>query len=335
MSNTINLSDILKLNGTQHIIIGSSGSGKTFFTQQLLHTIASPEKLIIFGKDEKEWDQFIKESSKTIEFKFEEPFSTDYIFSLENVIVLFNDYPQEKKFEQKFYKFVNYHIRHFKICLILITRSIFKSNLFTKILSAPSLFLTSCSSNLFLAQKYDKMFQTNVTKYLRENILNINEAYRPIIYITPKFIINSFQELLNPTTNQEKVRMFKQDKTFYLLNTTDYKFETNENECSSKLDELLNDFQEMYPTKFKKIKKFVIQLYTYLEKNELIDLVTMDIKIKKTPSVNFYDFVIASQDFSKKSTSPKVKTILQYLKEDKFKIPKFTVQNHQFKSLLT
>ena len=335
MSKSLRLSDIFQLTGKQHIVIGSSGSGKTFFTMQILEKISFPETIIIFGKDEKEWEDYIKNENKKIKFVSDDPFSTDYIFTLENVIVIFDDYAQEKKNENKFYRFVNYHIRHHNICFFLITHSIYKSNLFTKILSAPSLFLTSCSANLFLVQKYDKMYNTNLTNILRENILNLSESYRPIIYITPKFIINSFEELINPTTNQERVRMFKQDHTYYLLSTENYKFEASTDECSTKLDEILNDFQDMYPTKYKKIKKLIIQLYTFLEKNNLIDTVTLDINIKNKAQINFFDFIIASQDFSKKTTAPKVKAILQYLKDKNFKVPRFTVQNHQFKSLLT
>ena len=334
MSNTIKLSDILTLNGTQHIIIGSSGSGKTFFTKQLLNEISSPNKIIIFGKDEKEWQNYIANESRQVRFISDDPFVSDFIFTLENVIVIFDDYAQEKKYESKFYKFVNYHIRHHSICFFLITHSIFKSNLFTKILSAPSLFLTSCSSNIFLVQKYDRMYNATVSNILKENILNLTDSYRPIIYISPKFVINSFEEIVNPTTNQEKVRMFKQDKTYYLLSTKDYKFETSQDQCNSKVDEILNDFQDMYPTKFKKIKKLIIQLYSFLEQRNLIDTTTLDITIKNKPRINFYDFIISSQDFSKKHTSSKVKSILLYLKEKNFKIPRFTVQNHQFKTLL-
>ena len=335
-SKTLNLSDIITLTGKQHLIIGNSGSGKTYFMMELLKKISEPTKIIVFGKDEQEWIKYQTQLDSKIKFLSEDPFSSEYIFSLENIIVIFDDYAQEKKYEPQFYKFLNYHIRHKNICFFLITHSLFKSNLYSKILSAPSIFLTTCSSNILLAQKYDKMYNANVTKTLKENILNTDQDYRPIIYICPKFIINSFEELLNPTTNQEKVRMFKQDKTYYLLSTEDYKFESKDSDdCNNKLDEILSDFKDMYPIKFKKIKKFIVQLYNFLSERNLLDPSTLDIQIKNKPSINFYDLIISSQDFSKKTTTTKIKTILQYLKDNKFKIPRFTVQNHQFKNFLS
>ena len=336
MTSTLKLSDILLLKGKQHIIIGSSGSGKTYFTKSLLELIKSPKTIIIFGKDEKEWVQYMTQSEKKIKFIHEDPFASDYIFSLQDVIIVFDDYSQEKKSEQQFYKFVNYHIRHNDICFFLITHSIFKSNLYSKIVSAPSLFLTSCSANTFLVQKYDKMYRTNITKILRENIVDVNDTYRPIIYITPKYIINSFEQLVNPSTHQEKVIMFKQDKTYYLLSTDNFEFETKTDECTNtKLDEILIDFEDMYPTKFKKIKKFITNLYTFLDEKNLVNNTTLDINIKKVPSINFYDFIISSQDFSKKPTNKKIKPVLQYLKDNNFKTPRFTIQNPQFRTFLS
>ena len=333
MAEKIKLSELITLKGTQHIIIGNSGSGKTFFTMEFIKQIKKPETLFVFGTDENEWQS--AELKSRVQFIHNSPFENNFLSTLSDCIIVFDDYRQDKAEEDKFYKFANYQVRHKNICFILITHSIFKSNLYSKILSSPSIFLTTCSSNLFLVQKYDKMFGTNVTAILKQNIKDQSPSYRPILYITPHSIINSVEELIKPTANSKKVKMFKHDKTFYLLDTTKYKFEeetTKDKSTKNKLHEILADFEDMYPVKYKKLKKFITLLFEFL--TEKGNLNHTDIEVGKT-RISFYDFIISSQDFSKKNIDSRTKNVLVYLKKNEFKVPRFTVQNQHYKTYIT
>lgn len=331
MANKINLSELIILQGGQHIIIGNSGSGKTFFALELIKQLKYSDPLYVFGNDQKEWD------IPNIRFLTTAPFRDNFLFTLSDCIVIFDDYRQEKSDDELFYRFVNYHVRHNNICFILITHSIFKSNLYSKILSSQSIFLTSSSSNLFFAQKYDKMFDTNVTNILKQNIQESSETHRPVLYITPHFLINSVEELINPTGHEKKVKMFKHDKTYYLLDVTKYKFEEKSDKKSSgdsQLQEILAEFEEMYPVRFKKLKKLIRSLYEFLVKHNGLNAST-EIEVGKT-KMSFYDFVISSQDFSKKGgIDTKVKAVLSYLRKNGFKVPRFTVQNQLYRSYIT
>lgn len=332
-SNTIKYTDLFKIKGAQHIIVGSSGSGKTYFTTNLINLIQSPKKIYIVCTDEDEWKSSLDDNFEAT-YITSDPFSTNMLFTLKDAIVVFEDYAQEKKTESLFNKFVNFYVRHNNLCLFLITHSIFKSNLYSKILSCPSIFLTTCSSNLFFSQKYDKMFNTVITKLLKENLKKVSCTQKPVIYVTPTFYINSIEQIIKPGGHETEVKMFKNDKTFFLLDVDQYKFEEPPPLAATKLDEILNDFEEMYPKKFKKIKKFVTSLYNFCKKFKIVEESTMDIVIDKT-RLNFYDFVISSQDFSKKSIDPKIKNILQYLRKNNFKVPKFTLHNNSYKTYLT
>ena len=142
MTEKTSLSTLVKVNANSNIVIGNSGSGKTYFTKSLLQTLNDSHPIFIFGNDENEWQEFINnESSKSISFFHDDPFESDYLFTLKECIIIFDDYIQNKNTENKLYKFMNYHVRHFNICFILITHSIFKSNLYSKILSAPFIFI--------------------------------------------------------------------------------------------------------------------------------------------------------------------------------------------------
>lgn len=333
MGNQLKLSEIIKLKGAQHIILGNSGSGKTYFVMQLLEQLKELDNIYIFGNDENEWTKV----KLKINFIHNSPFENKFLLTLKDCIVVFDDYRQDKNEEESFYKFANYYVRHNNICFILITHSVFKSNLYSKIVSSPSIFLTSSPSNLFLAQKYDKMFNTDVSSLLKKNIKDQTSSYRPVLYITPNYVINSVEELIKPTTHEKKVRMFKHDKSYYLLDTAKFKFEDpslKNEENKSGINEILSDFEEMYPVRFKKLKKFIISLYDFLKESNLLNIDKTEIQIGKT-KISFYDFVISSQDFSKKTVDPKLKTVLTHLKRNGFKVPKFTVQNPIYRTYIT
>ena len=97
MTEKIELSTILKMNGTSNIIIGNSGSGKTYFTKCLLQKFNDNHPIFIFGKDEKEWQEFINtENRKKISFFHNDPFESEYIFTLKDCVIIFDDYIQDK-----------------------------------------------------------------------------------------------------------------------------------------------------------------------------------------------------------------------------------------------
>ena len=328
------MSELLNINNKSSIIIGSSGSGKTHFTKSIIQKIDLSRPVHIFGNDENEWVDFIQ-NNEMISFHTKDPFESNYIFTLNNCVIIFDDYLQSKKTDNQFYKFVNYHVRHFNICFLLITHSIFKSNLYSRILSTPSIFLTTCSSNIFLAQKFDKLFNTKLTEILKKNILEYTNTYRPIIYATSHFLVNNIQELILPTVYQNKVIMFRNEKSYYLLDVNKYQFEEkNETSTHTKLDEVLHEFEEMYPKRFKKLKKFILQMFEFSSKKKILDIDSMEITITK-PSHSFYDFIISSQDFSKTKLDPKTKAILLYLKKNNFKVPRFTLNNKHFRNYIS
>ena len=202
-------------------------------------------------------------------------------------------------------------------------------------MSTPSIFLTTCTSNIFLTQKFDKLFNTKLTDILKENIVEYTNTYRPVIYATSHFLVNNIQELILPTVYQNKVMMFRNEKTFYLLDVNKYKFEEKtEKTSTTKLDEILQEFEEMYPKRFIKLKKFIVQLFEFLNKKKILNMDSMEIEINKIGH-SFYDFIISSQDFSKKTIDSKTKTILLFLKKNNFKVPRFTLNNKQFRNYIS
>ena len=330
---TVNLSEIIKLSGNQHLIIGHSGSGKTTLIKTILENIKSPKIVHIYGLDINEWNK-PNAFKKNIEFHQEYPFQDSIIFDLKNSIVIFDDFTLKKKYEEQFHKFCNYNIRHFNITFFLICHSIYKSNLYSKILSSPSIFLTPSQSNLFMVQRYDKMFSTQYTSILKENIETSNTRHRPILYLTSTFAINNAQNLFSVTPTKN-IKMFKNDKIFHLLDTDDYEIEeSNFQPSNNNLEMLLDEFKELYPKRFKKIKKFIELLYIFSDKEKILDTETLELTINGK-SYNLYDFIIGSQNFSKKDMDPKTKILLSYFKKAGFKVPKFTLQNNNYKYYLT
>ena len=328
---TISLSEIVYLPGSQHLIIGHSGSGKTTFLKSLLNNIKEPKDVHIYGHDLREWRE-----NKKINFHISYPFEDKSLLDLSDCIVVFDDFALKKKYEEDFYRFTNYNVRHFKITFIMICHSIYKSNLYSKILSSPSIFLTASQSNLFLVQKYDKMFTTKYTKILKDNIEQQPPFNRHILYLASSYAVNKVEQLFQ-TTFTKCATMFRGEKVFYLLDIEKYEIEDTETkaiENYSKLDEILSEFKELYPKKFKRLKKFIELLYNHLEQNSFLNLETLTI-VMNNKEVSLYDFIIASQNFSKQELDPRIKYVLQHLKRQNFKVPRFTLQNSTYKTFIT
>ena len=322
------LSQIIKLRGSQNLIIGHSGSGKTTFLKTVIQQIKSPTEVYVFAHDSNEWSSSIDEN-KCIIFNSGYPFTNDILFELRNCIVVFDDFSLQKKFEDKFYQFTNYNVRHFNLTLFILCHSLFKGNLYSKILSTPAIFLTPSQSNLLLVQKYDKIFGTNYIKILKDNIENSEE--RHILYLTSTFAINCIENIFTPTATG--IKMFKGDKTFLLLDSD--KFEIEENKVEpSRLSEILDDFRELYPKRFKKLKKLIELLYLHLDRTRQLNNDTLNIIINGK-EISFYDFIITSQIFNKKELDNKIKHVLQNLKKQNFKVPRFTLQNEHYRTFLT
>ena len=328
--NTILLSEIIKLKGSQNLIIGHSGSGKTTLLKELIQQIEEPTTVYVFGQDSNEWTKAI-DKSKCISFSADYPFSDPTLFTLKNCIVVFDDFSLQKKYEEKFYQFTNYNVRHFDITLFILCHSLFKGNLYSKILSSPSIFLTPSQSNLLLVQKYDKMFGTKYINILKSNITNTME--RHILYLTSTFAVNCIENIFTPTATG--IKMFKADKTFLLLDTDNFEIEEKNKEgIKSRLNEVLDDFRDLYPKRFKKLKKFIELVFLHLERTEQLSNQTLNIIIGGK-ELSLYDFIITSQIFNKKELDPKIKHVLQNLKKQNFKVPRFTLQNEQYRSYLT
>ena len=335
MEKNFKLSELVNLEGKTTLLLGSSGSGKTTLLQTLLKCIKEPNIINIFGSDEKEWQNF-DFNNKQVKF-LEQPFHNDDIFNLKNEIVIFEDFICEKEHEKKFHKFITFNVRHNNLIHFIITHSVFKTNLFSKILSFQSIFLTASNANIFFAQRYDKLFGKSLTKILKTNLALITNSNNPILYITPHFIINFVQLLFVDKADITQIRMYYNDKEYFLLDVSKYEVQQEKESKSNnneKLEELLQEFENLYPKRYNRLKIFIKNLFEFLKKKKNIDLSNYDIIIDKN-KISFYDFIINSQNFAKKEVDSKTKNILLFLKHNNFKVPKFCIKNETFKNYIT
>ena len=336
MVETIKFSELLKLQNKLNFILGGSGSGKTIFLHKLLKCL-NMTKLTVYGFDCVEWNSF--EKIPTLDFKFIEgdPFLTNAINSIRDQFIVFEDFSLQKAQEKYFYKFVNYTLRHQNITLFIIAHSLFKTNLFHKIISGTSIFLTSSPNNIPFCQKWDKLYCMNSLQLLKQNINLANNTKRPVLYLTSQFMVNNIEELLELTSIEpEKVKMFKNDKVYYLLETAKYQLEKSneqDEEIDHSLECFLENFEEIYPKRFKKIKLLIKAIYTFLVKNKFLNKEDMVIVIGNL-EISLYDFIIASQNPSKKPLDKKIKQVLLEFKKQNFKVPKFTIINGDFKAII-
>ena len=337
MVETIKLSALLNLKNKLNFVMGGSGAGKTYFLHRLLAQ-TTLLKLTVYGFDRGEWSSF--ENNPNLDFAFveEDPFLSGQINSIRDQCIVFEDFSLQKPQEKHFYKFVNYTLRHHNITLFIIAHSLFKTNLFHKIISGTSVFLTSSPNNIPFCQKWDKMYFVDSLQIMKQNISLASSTNRPVLYLTSQFMVNNIDELLvEPSDHPEKVKMFKNDKVYYLLETSKYQLEehsTPDDETESCLENFLESFEEIYPKRFSKIKLLIKAVYGFLKKNKLLNEEDMVIVINKH-EMSLYDFIIASQNPSKKPLDKKVKQVLVELKKQNFKIPKFTLINGEFKAFIS
>ena len=263
MEKNFKLSELVNLEGKTTLFLGSSGSGKTTLLQTLLKYIKEPKKVNIFGTEKKEW-QNIDFNEKKIKF-LEHPFETDEIFNLKNEIVIFEDFICEKEYEKKFHKFITFNVRHNNLTHFIITHSVFKTNLFSKILSFQSIFLTTSNANIFFAQRYDKLFGKSITNIFLKNLSLMTNSNNPILYITPHFSINFVQLLFADQADITQIRMYYNDKEYFLLDVSKYEVQKEKESKSNneKLDELLQEFENLYPKRFNRLKIFIKNLYSF------------------------------------------------------------------------
>ena len=100
---SIKLSDIVKLNGYQHIVIGDSGTGKTHFLQTFLQFLAPGTSIEIYGSDANEWRNVDIAHNYNICNPFDDSV-VDGLFAIKNKIVVFDDFLLSKPHENKFVK---------------------------------------------------------------------------------------------------------------------------------------------------------------------------------------------------------------------------------------
>ena len=336
MVETIKLSELLNLRNKLNFVMGGSGAGKTYFLNKLLTQLAV-SKLTVYGLDRAEWKAFEKVTNLDFTFIEEDPFVNEEINSIRDQFIVFEDFSLQRPQEKYFYKFVNYTLRHHNITLFIIAHSLFKTNLFHKIVSGTSIFLTSSPSNVPFCQKWDKIYHVDSLQILKQNINLISNINRPVLYLTSQFMVNNIDELLSGSSGRpERVKMFKNDKVYYLLETSKYQLEESnaqEQKTESSLEEFLESFEEIYPKRFSKIKLFIKAVYGFLKKHKFLNEEDMLIVINKL-EMSLYDFIIASQNPSKKPLEKKVKQILLELKKKNFKVPRFTLINGEYRALI-
>ena len=336
MVETIKQSELLKLQNKLNFVLGGSGTGKTFFLHKLLECLHM-KKLTVYGFDSNEWKPFERLAGVDFAFIEGDPFLNDEINSIRNQFVVFEDFSLQKSQEKYFYKFVNYTLRHQNITLFIIAHSLFKTNLFHKIVSGTSIFLTSSPNNIPFCQKWDKLYCMGSLNLLRQNIDLVSATNRPVLYLTNQFIVNNIGALLERTAIEpEKVKMFKNDKVYYLLETSKYQLEEPSKENDEEdncLENFLENFEEIYPKRFHKIKLLIKSVYNFLKKHKFLNEEDMVIVINNL-EISLYDFIIASQNPSKKPLDKKIKQVLSEFKKQHFKVPKFTLINQDFKAII-
>ena len=335
MVETIKCSELLQLQNKLNFVLGGSGTGKTFFLHKLLECL-NMTKLTVYGFDCNEWRAFEKFSTLDFAFIEGDPFVTDEINSIKDQFVVFEDFSLQKSQEKYFYKFVNYTLRHQNITLFIIAHSLFKTNLFNKIVSGTSIFLTSSPNNIPFCQKWDKLYCMTSLNLLKQNINLVSSTNRPVLYLTNQFMVNNIGELLEKAAIEpEKVKMFKNDKVYYLLETTKYQLEepSQEDDQDHCLENFLENFEEIYPKRFNKIKLLIKAVYNFLSKNKFLNQEDMVIIINNL-EISLYDFIIASQNPSKKPLDKKIKQVLSEFKKQNFKVPRFTLINQDFKATI-
>ena len=337
MVDTIRQSELLKLQNKLNFVLGGSGTGKTFFLHKLLKSL-NMAKLTVYGFDCKEWKPFEKIPSMDFDFIEGDPFLNNEINSRKDQFIVFEDFSLQKPQEKYFYKFVNYTLRHQNITLFIIAHSLFKTNLFNKIVSGTSIFLTSSPNNIPFCQKWDKLYCTASLNLLKQNINLVSATNRPVLYLTNQFMVNNIGDLLEKTAIEpEKVKMFKNDKVYYLLETSKYQLEEptkGDEDSDNCLESFLENFEEIYPKRFNKIKLLIKAVYGFLIKNKFLNKGDMVIVINNL-EISLYDFIIASQNPSKKPLDKKIKQALSEFKKRNFKVPKFTLINGEFKTSIT
>ena len=349
MVEQIKTSQIIKLEGHQHIIIGDSGSGKTCFLQSLLQSLKQPKSIYIYTQDAAEWKNTENILSKTgfeLTYCSHSPFDKhekDTLFQLEKSAVVFDDFMLSKAHEDDFFRFVNFNVRHKKLVLFLLVHSIFKNNLFNKVINSPSLFLTACVNNIQLSNRLDKIYKFQSRDILVQNLDVVDGDTKPILYITPRFMVNNIQLLFTKGVEQSYfAKMFRNDKIYLLMDESKYSYEEDNSpdadDISSRdkhyLENLLNEFYELYPKRKAKIKILVTSLYNFLVENQFLDQNGKEINIYGK-RLSLFDFISSSQNPGKTPHNRITTQILGELRKHKFRVPRLTLINAEFKKCLT
>ena len=131
------LDQILPLEHQLSFILGESGSGKTSFVKDLLCHLEEGTLVYIFCLDLKEWTDFANVS-------VENPIAN--LALIEAIppcsTVILDDYFHSQKDVDNFSSIINYKLRHYKLTMICMLHTIFKSHIFSAFMLANNFFFT-------------------------------------------------------------------------------------------------------------------------------------------------------------------------------------------------
>ena len=252
-----------------------------------------------------------------------------------------DDYAQSPSSLFSFLHIINYQLSHKKNTLILCIQGFTKNNLYSFIFQNSFLFLTYCKLNMKTIRHVDTQNGTDF-KPIFETSFDEGDINYHICFINldRNYIIPFSDKLFSCSTDPCHIKMFKQDKTFYILDshtvTLVEQKDTSESSDLSDDDDKQSDIEsnlfEMLNTLCKhnnsKIILFARQLFTvlkpYMDKQ-------FQIRIKDQHFGNFLDFVKLSQNPKLDTTvSQSTLNLLKWLRNKNVKFAKLFFKNKVF-----
>lgn len=328
------LNTLIPIKSAITYIIGGINSGKTTHAKLLLKH-AQYDHLILIVRDVSEWTLY---KNATL-LQLDNPFKNLDIFKTakRNTLFLLDDYHHTKSDLDNFYKCVNFELTHKNITIIINVHSIYKSHLFSHIISNNYLFLTYSLVNIriinLLDHTYGLNFKSIFTDYLTRDICDV-----AFINLQKGFIIPKSQELFT-NKNPFFTIMFKTGSNiqYHIIksNNVDIVNNANDNSVQDGENEFLEHVKDIYKNKAR-IILLAKKLYTFFTNINSLSNTYQIILPNKKQTMNLLDLISISQNPNPKQIlSKQTKQILQLMKMNKFILPQLLIRNKQFHKYIT